>query len=95
MVCLLTCKICKKQYVGPCDTKLRSRFKQDKSNINLYGKGQRGFMQEILFERFFSNNHKGSLNDMKTQINGTCDLNKQKPREDLDLSCEYDFSTRA
>ena len=83
MVSLLTCKICKKQYVGSSDTKLRRRFNEDKSNINLYGKGKRGFMQEILFERFFSNNHNGSLSDMKIQINDSCDLNTQKPREDF------------
>lgn len=65
MVFLLTCKIYKKQYVGSSDTKLRRRFKQDKSSINLYEKGKRGFMQEILFEHFFSNNHNGSLSDMK------------------------------
>ena len=44
VVYLLTCKICEKRYVGCTITKFRSRFNQYKSNINLYGKGQRGFM---------------------------------------------------
>ena len=53
VVYLLTCKICEKQYVGSTVTKFRSRFNQYKSNINLYGKGQRGFIKEPLIEHFF------------------------------------------
>ena len=56
VVYLLTCKICEKQYVGSTVTKFRSRFNQYKSNINLYGKGQSGFMQETLIEHFFQIN---------------------------------------
>ena len=43
IVYLLTCKICEKQYVGSTVTKFRSRS----SNINLYGKDQRGFIEII------------------------------------------------
>ena len=46
VVYLLTCKICEKQHVGSTVTKFRSRFNHYKFNINLYGKGQRGFIQE-------------------------------------------------
>ena len=47
---LLTCKICEKQYVCSTVTKFRSIFNQYKSNMNLYWKGQSGFMQEPLIE---------------------------------------------
>ena len=83
VVYLLTCKICEKQYVGSTVTKFRSRFNQYKSNINLYGKGQRGFMQEPLIEHFFSNKHNGSHKDIKVQIIDYCDPNNPERREDF------------
>ena len=42
---LLTCKICKKQYVRSTITKFRLCFDRYKSNINLYGEGRRNFEQ--------------------------------------------------
>ena len=45
------CRICEKLHVGSTVTKFRSGFNQYKFNINLYGKGQRGFMQEPLIEQ--------------------------------------------
>ena len=64
VIYLLTCKICEKQYVGSTVTTFRSRFNQYKSNTNLYGKGQRGFIQEPLIEHFLSNKHSGSHKDI-------------------------------
>ena len=64
----LTCKICEKQHICSTVTKFRSRFNQYKCNINLYGKGQRGFMQEALIEHFFSNKHNGSHKDIKVLL---------------------------
>ena len=37
MIYLLTCKWCRKQYVGSSDRKFRLRFNQYNSNIKLYG----------------------------------------------------------
>ena len=42
VIYLLTCKRCRKQYVGYTITKFRSRFNQYKSHIKLYGEGKRG-----------------------------------------------------
>ena len=81
VVYLLTCKIWEKQYVGSTVTKFRCRFNQYKSNINLYGKGQRGFMQEPLIEHFFSNKHNGLYKDIKVQIIDYCDPNNPEYRE--------------
>ena len=99
VVYLLTCKICEKQYVGSAVTKFRSRFNQYKSNVNLYGKGQRGFMQEPLIEHFFSNKHNGSYKDIKVQIIDYCDPNNLECREDfwiyhLDSIYPRGFNTR-
>ena len=77
---LLTCKICEKQHVG---TKLTSRFILFKSNINLCGKAQRGFVQEPLIEHFFSNKYNGSHKDIKVHIIDDCDPNNPERREDF------------
>ena len=76
---LVTC--CEKQYVGSTVTKFRSIFNQYKSNMNLYWKGQSGFMQEPLIEHFFSNKHNVWLKDIKVQIIDYCDPNNLERRE--------------
>ena len=78
---MLACKIWEKQYVGSTVTKFRCRFNQYKSNINLYGKGQKGFIQEPLIEHFFSNKHNGVYKDIKVQIIDYCDPNNPECRE--------------
>ena len=83
VVYLLTCKMFEKQYIGSTVTKFRSRFNQYESSINLYGKGQRGFMQEPLIEHFFSNKQNGSHKEIKVQIIGYCDPNNPERREDF------------
>ena len=60
-------------------SKFRSRFNQNKSNVNLYGKGETGFMQEPLIEHFFSNKNNGSHQD----IIDYCDPNNPERREDF------------
>ena len=87
VVYLLTCKICAKQYTGSTITKFRSRFNQYKSNIKLYEEGRRGFVQEKLIERFYSQNHHGThaYGDMIVQIINHCDPNDQKKRENFGM----------
>ena len=46
VTCLVTCKICRKQYLGSTAKKFCLRFIQYKSNITLYIEGQRGFKHE-------------------------------------------------
>ena len=82
-VYLLTCKMCKKQYVGSTITKFKSRFNYCKSNVKLYGKGQRCFIQEPLTEHFFSNNHHGFHNDIKVHAFDYCDLNHPECGENI------------
>ena len=73
VIYLLTCRICQKQYVGSTTTKFRSRFNQNKSNFNLYGKGRRGFVQESFLENVFDSDYNGTHKDMKVQIIDYCD----------------------
>ena len=81
VVYLLTCKICKKQYVGSTITKFRLRYNQYKSNIKLYGEGRRGFQQESFIEHYFQENHNGSHCDISLKIIDHCDPNDQERRE--------------
>ena len=83
VVYLLKSKICEKQYVGSTVTKFRSRFNRYKSNINLYGKGQMGFMQKPLIIHFISNKRNSSHKDIKVQIIDYCDPNNPERREDF------------
>ena len=41
VIYLITCKVCRKQYVGSTITPFRKRFNQCKSNIKLYSVGRR------------------------------------------------------
>ena len=50
------------------------QFNQCKSNLNLYGKGKRGFIQESLIDLFTLNNY-GSHTDMKVQTMDFCGHN--------------------
>ena len=60
LVYLLTCRICKKQYTDSTITRFRERFNQYKSNLKLYGEGQRDFKQKKLLEHFYSHDHHGT-----------------------------------
>ena len=83
VIYLLTCNGCGKKYVGSTITAFNLRFNQYKSNINLYGKGRRGFKQEKLISHFFTEGHTGSYKDISVQIIDFCDPNKQEEREDF------------
>ena len=48
---LITCKVCRKQYVGPTITPLRKRFNQYKSMIKLYSEDRQGTIQFSKFEK--------------------------------------------
>ena len=80
---LVTCNICKKQYVGSTTTKLRLRFNQYKANIKLYGKERRNFKQEYLIEHFYIENHSGTPKDINAKIIDFCDSNDQEKRENF------------
>ena len=83
VVYLLTCRICKKQYIFSTITRFTERFNQYKSNLNLYGEGWRDFKQKKLWEHFYSHDHHGTHNDMIVQIIDFCDLNDQEKRENF------------
>ena len=83
VIYLLTCKRCRKQYVGSTVTRFCLRFNQYKLNIKLYGKGKRGFKQEKLIQHFFCSNHSGTHKDISAQIIYHCNPNGQERREDF------------
>ena len=80
---LLTCKICKKQYVGSTITKFRLRFDRYKSNINLYGEGRRNFEQQKLIKYFCRENYNGTHQDISVKIFGICARNDQEKQENF------------
>ena len=63
VVYLLTCRICKKEYTGSAITRFREQFNQHKSNLKLYGEGQRDFKENNLLEHFYSHDHHETYND--------------------------------
>ena len=68
MIYLLSCKRCRKQYVGSSVRKFRFRLKRYKSNIKMCGEGQRGFKQEKLIKHFFCSNYNGIYQDIPVHI---------------------------
>ena len=60
--------------------RIRLRFNQYKSNINLNGEGRRRFKKEKLIEHFLLLSHNGTHEDIKVQIIGHCDPNYQENR---------------
>ena len=81
VVYLITCKTCRKQYVGSTTTKFRLRCNNYKSNFDKYGKGERGMNQESLYEHFHQADHTGKKDQMSFQIIDYCDPNDQERRE--------------
>ena len=81
VVYLITCRTCKKQYVGSTTTKFRQRCNNYKSNFDKYGKGERGMNQESLYEHFHQSDHTGKKEQMIFQIIDYCDPNDQERRE--------------
>ena len=69
VVYLLTCKICKLQYVGSTTTKFRTRFNNHKSRMRRHrnlDQAQRD-QDDLLYRHFWSDGHNG-LHDMKIQL---------------------------
>ena len=60
--------------------RIRPRFNQYKSNINLNGEGRRGFKKEKLIEHFLLLRHNGRHKDIKVQMIGHCDPNDGEDR---------------
>ena len=81
VIYLLTCRVCKIQYVGSTTTIFRLRFNRYKSNLNLYSKGRRGFQQESLIMHFFQHDHHGDYRDLSVQIIDYCEPNNPERRE--------------
>ena len=63
LIYLLTCKICRKQYVGQTVDIFRSRWNISKSNDRKYLVGNL-LMQEHIFEHFNSEGHTGFLENV-------------------------------
>ena len=81
---LLTCKICRKQYVGSTVAKFRPHFNQYNSYIELYRKGKRNFKQEKFIQHFYSKNYNGTDQDSHVKIIvDICDPNVQEKRENV------------
>ena len=94
VVYLLRYKTCENKYVHSTVSKFRSRFNQYKSSINLYGKGERGFIQEPVIEHFFSNKDNGSHQDLTVKTINYCDPNNSESREDFWIVTWILFSMR-
>ena len=83
VVYLLACRICKRQYTGSTIAMLGEQFNQYKSNLKLYGEGQRDLKPKKLLEHFYSHDHHGAHNDMIVQIVDFCDPNDQEKQENF------------
>ena len=59
----MTCKICRKQYVGQAVDIFRSRWINYKSNDRKYLVGDSG-VEELIFEHFNSEGHTGFLENV-------------------------------
>ena len=59
MIYLISCKKCKKNYVGSTVTTFRKTFNDHKSSMIKFEKGQRGIPGEHLYKHFFEDGHKG------------------------------------
>ena len=71
VIYLISCKKCRKQYVGSTITSFRYRFNNHKSSLTRFGRGQRGICGEHLYSHFFSEGHSG-LTDVILWIFNLC-----------------------
>ena len=67
VIYLLSCKTCKKSYVGSTINSFCTRFNNHKNSLNRYGTGQQGISGEHLYAHFFSEGHVG-LADLSVNI---------------------------
>ena len=69
---MITCEVCKKQYIDSTITKFRPQFNQYISHLKLYGEGRRRFFQEKLIKHCINHGHNGSYHDMIVQMIDLC-----------------------
>ena len=80
LIYLLTCKICRKQYVGQTVDIFRSRWNNYKSNDRKYLVGD-PCMQEHIFEHFNSEGHTGFLENVSVTFIDKTDSQNPEKRE--------------
>ena len=80
VIYLISCKKCRKQYVGSTITSFRYRFNNHKSSLTRFGRGQRGICGEHLYSHFFSKGHSG-LTDVSVPIIDKTDIGDPTTRE--------------
>ena len=81
LIYLLTCGVCKKQYVGQTTDKFRMRWNNYKSNSKKFNKNERCF-QEHIFRHFQEKGHTGFLNDVSIRLIDKTDGSNPTKRED-------------
>ena len=80
LIYLLTCKICRKQYVGQTVDIFRSRWNNYKSNDRKYLVGE-PCVQEHIFEHFNSEGHTGFLENVSVTFLDKTDSQNPEKRE--------------
>ena len=80
MIYLISCRKCKRNYVGSTITSFRKRFNNHKSNISRYGKGQKGTPGQSLYAHFYEEGHRGLL-DMSVNIIDKTNVNESTNRD--------------
>ena len=80
LIYLLTCKICRKQYVGQTVDIFCSRWNNYKSNDTKYSVGD-PCMQEHIFEYFTSEGHTGFLENLSVTFIDKTDSQNPEKRE--------------
>ena len=76
----MTCKVCRKQYVGQTVDIFRSRWNNYKNNDRKYLVGEPR-MQEHIFEHFNSKGHTGFLENVSVTFIDKTDLQNPEKRE--------------
>ena len=80
IVCLFTCKTCSKQYAGESTDQFRRGWNNYyKSNDRKFRRGE-PFMQEHLYEHFYSDGHNGFLEDVAITLIDKTDGRDSKNR---------------
>ena len=72
MIYLLTCKVCKKQYVGETTDAFRLRWNNYKDNDRKFQRNE-SCMQQHLCEHFYSEGHNGFLGNVSISLTDISD----------------------
>ena len=81
LVYLLTCNMCKIQYVGQTIDQFRLRWNNYKSDSRKHGQGATS-LQQHLFNHFCTSGHCGFLEDVSLTYIDKTDPSDQRKRED-------------